>query len=119
MSYAQAVKKLKEIEEQKITHQQTSNIPSVCEETATPCVPTVRSGTETKQSINNFTVLEKQPSVKNMETQTGVSTTTCQEQSSESKKTSPSSKEMKEVLEKLLNYITICIQVLRKDETNK
>ena len=53
-----------------------------------------------------------------METQTDVSTPTCQEQSSESKKTSLCSKEMKEVLEKLLNSITICIQMLRKDETN-
>ena len=53
-----------------------------------------------------------------METQTDVSTPTCQEQSSERKKASPCSKEMKEVLEKLLNSVTICIQVLPKDETN-
>ena len=106
MSYAQAVKKLKETEEQKMTHQQTT--PSVSEETAT----------ETKPITNNLTVLKKQPSVKNMETQTDVSTPTCQEQSSESKKTSPCSKEMNEVIQKLLNSVTICIQVLRKDETN-
>ena len=106
MSYAQAVKKLKETEEQKITHQQMT--PSVSEETAT----------ETKPITNNLTVLKEKPSVKNMETQTDVSTPTCQEQSSESKTTSPCSKEMKEVLEKLLNLVTICIQVLRKDETN-
>ena len=58
MSYAQAVKKLKETEEQKITHQQMT--PSVSEETAT----------ETKPITNNLTVLKEKPSIKNMETQT-------------------------------------------------
>ena len=92
MSYAQAVKKLKEIEEQKIAHQQTSNTPSVFKETVTPLMPTAGGGTERKPSTNNLTVLKKQPSLKNMETQT-------EEQSSESKKTSRCSKEMNEVLE--------------------
>ena len=47
MSYAQAVKKLKETEEQKITHHKTT--PSVSEETTT----------EIKPITNNLTVLQE------------------------------------------------------------
>ena len=115
MSYAQAVKKLKEIEEQKITQHQTLNTASVSEQ-ATPLVSTMRNRTETKPTTINFH--KKQTSIKDNETQTYVSTPTYQEKSSESININQCSKEMKEMIDKLLNSVSICIEMFRKNDAN-
>ena len=118
MSYAQAAKKLKETEEQKKTHQHTSNTASVSKETVTPLGSTVKGRTETEPNTSNFTVLKRQSSIKNIETQADVSTPTHQEKSNESKNINQCSKEMKEMIDKLLQYISICITMLRKNDIN-
>ena len=119
MSYAQAAKNLKETEEQKITHQHTSNTASVSKETVTVDLgSTVKGRTETKPNTSNFTVLKRQSSVKNIETQSDVSTPTHQEKLSESKNINHCSKEMKEMIDKLLQYILICIEKLQKNDIN-
>ena len=106
---------MKEIGEQKITQHQTLNTATVSEQ-ATPLVSTMRNRTETKPTTINFH--KKQTSIKDNETQTYVSTITYQEKSSESININQCSKEMKEMIDKLLQYISICITMLRKNDIN-
>jgi hypothetical protein len=76
----------------------------------------MRNRTETKPTTINFH--KKQTSIKDNETQTYVSTPTYQEKSSESININQCSKEMKEMIDKLLNSVSICIEMFRKNDAN-